>query len=225
LDFQGLVPAQFDVVGLPAGEMGRLYDRKMAAQRSPARAIYDAVKLAAENGQCPLCGHRQVMTLDHYLPKSTFPALAVNPVNLVPACRDCNSAKLASTSETLHPYYDAIEGVRWLAASVVEGAPAAARFFVEPSADWPRSLAARVNSHFQIFGLADLYTAQAAVQLSGMRRRMEGLHQEGGAVLVRSHLAQDADSWRGHKVNAWQTAFYDALRQSNWYCSGGFASG
>ena len=73
--------------------MVRVYDGRMAAQGSPGRTIYDAIKLASPNGLCPLCGQRVVATLDHYLPKSRYAALAVNPANLIPACSDCNKAK------------------------------------------------------------------------------------------------------------------------------------
>ncbi|TPJ42888.1 HNH endonuclease signature motif containing protein [Mesorhizobium sp. B2-7-1] len=59
---------------------------------------------------CPFCGGLgHTWTLDHYLPKANFPAYSVNPSNLVPCCRDCNSGKNASFGaelheQTLHPY-------------------------------------------------------------------------------------------------------------------------
>ena len=40
--------------------------------------------------KCPFCGIGTVSTLDHYLPKSKYPALAITPKNMIPACRDCN---------------------------------------------------------------------------------------------------------------------------------------
>jgi len=77
--------AAFIVNDVANGEMTRLYDRSFAAANSAGRTIYDAIKLAPKNGLCPLCGQGTVASLDHFLPKSSFSALAVNPANLIPA--------------------------------------------------------------------------------------------------------------------------------------------
>src|SRR5690606_34072146 len=107
------------VVGrvVSAEEMCSLYAR-MSRPKAAGRRYYNLIRSAPLHGQCPLCGHRQVATLDHYLPKSEFPAFAVLPLNLIPACRDCNSAKLArvvlsANEQTLHPYYDDVDGEQW----------------------------------------------------------------------------------------------------------------
>ena len=58
-----------------------------------------------------------ILSITH--PKSHYPALAVVPINLVPACRDCNNAKKTQVPSLpndifLHPYYDNVEGEKWL---------------------------------------------------------------------------------------------------------------
>ncbi|WP_053161421.1 HNH endonuclease [Streptomyces caatingaensis] len=63
------------------------------------------------NELCPLCGISKVTTIDHQLLKGRYPLLAVVPVNLVPACRDCNTGKgeeapATAEDQPLHPYYD-----------------------------------------------------------------------------------------------------------------------
>lgn len=95
------------------GNERRLYP-KDGQKNSPGRDAYDLLFNSAVQGKCPLCAQRIVSTLDRRLPKAHYPALAVTPLNLVPACSDCNKAKLAnlpttSSEETLHPYYDYVE--------------------------------------------------------------------------------------------------------------------
>jgi hypothetical protein len=74
-------------------EMIGLYEGRMVPPKSRGRVVYDRLMASASNGICPLCGQRTVGTLDHYLPKTKFPAVAVNPLNLIPTCSDCNKAK------------------------------------------------------------------------------------------------------------------------------------
>jgi hypothetical protein len=157
-----------------ADEMSAIYTGRMAKKGGPGRSIYDELMATPAHGRCPLCGHRQVSTLDHHLPKAHYPALAVAPVNLVPSCMDCNKAKtntfpLASEDETLHPYFDDIEDDPWLRADVIHTAPAALRFYVDPPAEWDDTITARVRLHFKIIGLGALYAAQAAEEMLNIR--------------------------------------------------------
>lgn len=207
--------------GLRPGDMSWLYEHRMVSSR-PGRAIYDKVLHATPHGKCPLCGHRQVRTLDHYLPKSAHPALAVNPANLIPACGDCNHDKLDTIADILHPYYDDIDGDQWLRARVLMGDVPAVEFFVEPPAAWPSRLADRVNGHFKLFKLGTLYANEAAEELSGNMRLCATVHAQLKADGVRAFLTGNADSKRAYRRNWWPTALYDALAASNWYCNGGF---
>lgn len=214
--------ADFTLPGLTTREMCELYDRRMAAKNSSGREIYDAIKVSSRGGKCPICGHREVMTLDHYLPKSHFPALAVAPINLIPACSDCNWIKSSSREPVLHPYYDNIENDQWLAAEVIELAPAAVRYFVQCPLGWPQSLTDRVISHFRTFKLGVLYTSQAARMLSGNRQMIVGLYSTGGAQAVRNFLCTLEQSWMSIDQNCWEAALFSALAASDWFCDGGF---
>jgi 5-methylcytosine-specific restriction endonuclease McrA len=221
-DFSELRPETCGVAGVSAEEMVRVYDGRMAAQGSPGRAIYDAIKVGSPGGLCPLCGQRVVATLDHYLPKSRYAALAVNPANLIPACSDCNKAKLDAVESTLHPYYDNVENDPWLRAELNEVRPVSVRFLVSPPASWAPMLADRVAHHFRVFGLSKLYAVHAAQSISGMQWRLSVLAAHGGAAAVRTHLADETESWRVVHLNSWQVALYECLAGSDWFCSGGF---
>lgn len=221
-------PQESIVAGLvTTDEMERLYTQRMAKKGAPGRDSYDVIISSSPNGKCPLCGHRIVSTLDHHLPKSKYPVLAVTPLNLVPICSDCNKAKLdlcptSQNNETLHPYYDDIEADRWLVADLAIGTPAALKFRVEVPAHWSSVLGDRVALHFKTLGLARLYAAQAADELLNIRHQLRSIHQNGGKSLVGVEMAARARSCRDVTLNGWRFATYDAFANSDWFCDGGF---
>jgi hypothetical protein len=214
--------ADFELPDVSAKEMAWLYENKMVGKTAPGRPVYDAIRTASPQGRCPLCGHRDVTTVDHYLPKSAYAALAVNPANLVPACSECNRMKSSAVLDFLHPYYDNIERDRWLWARVLEMSPPAVQFAVQPPESWPSGLADRVHRHFATFRLGLLYSMQAARLISGIQARLDLLLRERGSAAVRDHLGQDEESWQQAGVNSWQAACYGALTASGWFCAGGF---
>ena len=56
---------------------------------------------------CPYCGISEPAQLDHFLPESLYPVLAINRQNLVPLCPHCNNIKRAKDySKFIHAYYD-----------------------------------------------------------------------------------------------------------------------
>lgn len=208
-------------------EMETVYTSRMAQKGAPGRNIYDKLLAAPAHGRCPLCGQRVVSTLDHHLPKARFPALAVVPSNLVPACADCNKVKLEKLpscpeEQTLHPYFDDIGDDLWLQAEVKETSPAVVQFYVEPPREWDIVTANRVKYHFQVFGLARLYSSHAATELTDIRYRLAQLFDDTGCTGVANHLRDEAKSRAAAHRNSWQAAFYNALAASSWYCSGGF---
>lgn len=224
------IPTHADVGGrvrVTKDEMVAVYDSRMVPKDSPGRQIYDEILTAPAQGLCPLCGQRDVSTLDHHLPKTQFPALAVVPVNLVPSCSECNKVKLdvvpqTQEEQTFHPYYDDVENDRWLEASVVERRPAALIFEVRPPASWGTVKSSRAVNHFGVFKLGRLYASQAATQLLNMRHFLIGLHRDAGTEGVRQHLVEMSISCEVVNLNSWQSATYRALSSSQWYCEGGF---
>jgi hypothetical protein len=206
-------------------EMINTYTNRMAHERAPGRPVYNALKLAAK--RCPLCNHRDVSTLDHHLPKTVYSLHCVTPVNLIPACSDCNKIKSDTASataadQTLHPYFDNVDQDTWLKAEVVQGTPPALVFSADPPRHWAAELVERVRHHFEVCGLADLYGSQAATELAGIAYQQAQIHKAGGEQAVKDHLDLTATSRGMANRNHWTTAAYRALADSDWYCSGGF---
>ena len=210
-----------------AKELENVYTQRMAKKDTPGRVIYDKLFSAPKFGICPLCSHRLVETLDHYLPKTTFPRLATTPINLIPSCFTCNKGKLTSVpsrpeEETLHPYYDNIENDEWLSAKVNQTNPPTVSYFVTPPDYWSDLLKERVRFHFKSFSLNSLFSIQAAVLIRGLNHRLLNIYNSLGATGVKKYLEEESESRYVDDKNSWQTTFYVATSNDDWFCNGGF---
>ncbi|MGW6196199.1 hypothetical protein ACWF0M_08630 [Kribbella sp. NPDC055110] len=223
-----LTDADFDLTGVTRTEMSKLYELKFAAKGSAGRRIYDEIKLAPRFGRCPLCGHRDVSTLDHHLPRARYAALAVAALDLIPACGECNIRKgsfVPATAEqqTLNPYFDDVGNEVWLHATVAELDPVAFEFFAGRPANWSSVLCDRVSHHFRFFGLAELYSVQAAQEFANIRYDLTLILKAGATPEdMQAHLSRQATSRSQHHSNSWQSATYSAMASSVWFCSGGW---
>ncbi|MEO5334814.1 MAG: hypothetical protein H7839_22610 [Magnetococcus sp. YQC-5] len=222
-----IIPKDIVAPNINTDKMKKLYNQWMVGKTAPGRAIYDEIRVSSPQGRCPLCAHRQVMTLDHVLPKMHYPVFAVTPSNLVPACSDCNKAKLASLPQraeevALHPYYDDLGGEKWLFADVVGTQPAALRFTIVPPDGWDNILADRVMNHFSTLKLGALYASEAAEELVNIRHQLLDIYNTGGLHEVRDELQQRAHSCDRGRLNGWRSATYHAWAENDWFCNGGF---
>ena len=202
----------------------------MAKPDSPGRHIYEQLLAAPPNKRCPLCGAGMVRTLDHYLPKADFPALAVVPWNLVPSYRDCNSDKLSGQpanpgEATLHPYYDGVLSGKWLYAEI-DPAISVLTFMVRPPASWDPVLKKRVASHFKVFALGEKYASIGAEELTAikliLRKMLTDNGPTEGPTLIADYLADLASGHLTNYENDWKTALYNEISENSWYHQGGF---
>lgn len=210
-------------------ELKTIYSNQMVDPNKTARKIYDELKLGAPLNICPFCGFGHVWTLDHYLPKAKYPFLSVLPINLVPSCSDCNKEKSTSVATTasqqcIHPYFDhdlcATE--QWLFADVEETVPVSIRYFTNPPASWDMISKARVQAHFSDFKLSTRYRTQATNELATLKGLLVYDFDINGADGVHSELVKRATVALNLHRNSWNTAMFQALAASEWYCNGGF---
>lgn len=207
------------------GEMETLYTQTFARKGGPTRDIYDAIRGSSPGGLCPLCNQRPVSTLDHHLAKTEHATFAVTPINLVPSCKDCNTdsrvRKPASKGEqTLHPYFDSVDGEVWLTAQLIPGTPPSLVFAATPPAHWSQDIQAIVRNHFDIFGLAALYATHAASELVNIHFDIEAKPWD--HHVLKAHLQEQASNRRKIVRNSWQAAVYEGLASSEWFCGGGY---
>lgn len=220
------VASVLSIRGVSKIELNKVYTKRMAAATSPGRCVYDELLLLPANRRCPLCGQRDVSTLDHHLPEARYPIYSVTPLNLVPACHKCNFNKksafpTSADTQTFHPYYDDFDDGIWLIAFVMKTNPVSVFFEVSSPASWNAIKSARARHHFKLMQLSELYSTHAASDLAGNKWLMEKLLDSGGIESVRGHIAESAESWKRIQPNSWQAALYTALSADDWFCSGG----
>lgn len=207
-------------------EMERVYKSTFVKSKA-TRDLYGAIKSAPENDICPLCAQRTVSQLDHHLPQSAHPTLTVTPINLVPACSECNKTKLAAEAahageQTFHPYFEDADDARWLFASVRETSPASLVFYPAPPVHWSPIKSERIKWHFKTYKLATLYASHAAVEINDIKFGLQVMAQRNSSETISQHLRGEAASRAAAHVNSWRRATYEALANSAWFCSGGF---
>lgn len=206
-----------------------LYDQKLVGGNGKQRAVYDRIKSVAIDDLCPFCNHRDVYDLDHFLPKEEFHLLAVNPLNLVPLCKECNVNKKAYWSSNqaqtfFHPYFDVPDG-RWLSAVILEGRQPVVQFEVVAVSGWSTEDLSRAEFQFCRLKLNRLYRAQTAAEIRVLSRSLKGVYGQGGENgrrRLESKLFELAAEREAAGLNDWKYAMLDAMARSYWYCSGGF---
>ena len=83
-------------------------------------SIINTIRSVNANSLCPMCGSMHSGTLDHVLPKESYPEFAIFTKNLVPACK-CNVFKSTTIANAaghrmLHPYFDNVLSQRLIRA-------------------------------------------------------------------------------------------------------------
>ena len=222
-------PSNPDVGGVVSGdEMRQVYERRMAKKSSSGRPFYDRIKEAPRHDRCPLCGVRRVATLDHYLSQKDFPILSVSPMNLVPACSDCNKSKgfkLATMAgeQFLHPYFDDVTRAQWLKARVKEVRGGTLEYYVEGPKTWTPEKLERVRYHFDKLNLNKLYKSHASEEMTGRRRLLIPVFNRRGPAGIQAHLTQQ---WNDSRVvngkNSWRTVMFATLASNEWFCNRSF---
>lgn len=217
--------------GLSKQQFAKLYTNQLVQKERPRNRVYEKLKNRAPLGKCPFCGYCDVESLDHYLPKSKYPLLTVLPLNLVPSCLSCNTGKSNEIAgmleeQILHPYYDhdIIMNSQWIFADVIESTPPALEYYVHPPSYFDELQSKRAENHFRENNLKERYANQASNEISTLPLTLEHFFVNGGERKVKEHLRLRYQAEHQKYKNSWKTALYEALSNSDWYCSGGFRS-
>ena len=216
------------LAGLTKKELINLYEYYLRDTSKPGRAIYDSLMLAA-NEKCPFCGGiGRPRNLDHFMPKAFFPQFSTVPVNLIPACRDCNmdgkgqNFAIAANEQIIHPYLDNerffIE--QWVYARVIPEDPCSIEYFVNAPEHWNSVDQKRVNTHFHNFDLARRYSIQAAEELTTLIGQRRGYMKQLSSVDFGQFLESYLDS--PLFINHWKRVMYQCLSADKWFCDSVF---
>lgn len=224
------IPGNIELIeGIPkivtSDEMEKVYTNFLADSPDSekiGRSVYDSILSNTNYSLCPYCSHRDVSTVDHFLPKSKFISYAVTPINLLPSCSDCNKNKLDTymleeDKFLVHPYFEDVDEEDWLKSEVVEGLwPITFTYIVREEMN-NATLKSRLESQFELLRLGKLYADNAAREF---RKRVKSLikeyesNEEGKALYF---LNDNIDSYSAENKNSWQTKMYEALKESRWF--------
>ena len=212
------------IAGITKGELVKVYDQYFVPEDKVARRVYDAIMNSARE-KCPFCGGIGTpRNLDHFLPKAYFPQFAFLPVNLVPACRDCNmdgkADAVAATEEDqpIQPYLDDAKffNEQWVYATYHSGAGGVLGRFeysASPPARWSAIDKLRVTRHFECFDLAKRYSVKAAEHLAIVFGQIERLRLKGLTQADIRHVLLEPGVDQAPFVNHWQRGMYQALME------------
>lgn len=196
-------------------ELIKTYNEKFAKQGSSGRGYYDRIMSNAQYGLCPLCGVNQADTLDHYLPKSSYPTLSFTPSNLIPACSSCNHSKGAASNLSnmpIHAYLDDIPKGKWLHVDMPR--TPTILYYVSCPANWDSGLCRRIENHFKIYKLKEKYATQAAVMIAERTSQWKECYRKAGWTELQHALLSELSSVEAVDENSWKAALLRNLSSS-----------
>lgn len=168
---------------------------------------------------CPACGEDGTPnTLDHYLPKTSYPEFAVTPSNLFPMCDICQGKKGARTVADegdrlfLHPYFDHFlaEQVVQLSIGVPYNAPASIELSVSDAVA-PEHRAV-ISRHLETLHISQRYHHFFRTEYIRLLRLVFEIRQH------QQDVANHIQMFRWHastkSVNSWGHVFYDGVARN-----------
>ncbi|ENM6584235.1 hypothetical protein AB8I92_004662 [Vibrio alginolyticus] len=166
---------------------------------------------------CPSCGEDGAPgTLDHYLPKTEFPELAVCIANLTPMCSTCQGEKSADyitidgKKAFLHPYYDEIF-VSLFHVDIWPPFDKPMAFNVEIKAAITGELRPLIESHIKGIDFKNRFEKYCASKhlhlLKLMAEEREDEEPMKAAQLIRRFLRQENKK----ALNAWGSIYYQSV--------------
>jgi 5-methylcytosine-specific restriction endonuclease McrA len=215
-----------DASPLTGDHFKRMYENHLVA--GSERASYDEILMGAPDGVCTYCGLRPASVLDHHIPASVHRELSVLPLNLVPACRDCNTVKDAfcPTSESsclFHPYFDDWDSHIRLTASLIHSDPIQVTYSVRAVDPMYQPAATRAEHHIELLKLTELYVVYAHSDLAERKQQFADIYAAGGSAALQSFLKGEAASRAAVRLNSWSSALLRCLASDIEFCQGGFA--
>lgn len=165
--------------------------------------------------ECPACGELgRPNTLDHYLPKTTYPHLSVLPHNLAPMCDICQGRKLSKVGDPaqpkwfLHPYFDAFVDAQVVHLTITPDYNAPTHAL---SVDGALGAAetALLSRHLQELGVHQRFGHYFERQYLRLLRSAERMRQNG--LNLRHTLQEFRASAAEHGANSWEHVFYSGV--------------
>ncbi|WP_139824017.1 hypothetical protein [Lonsdalea britannica] len=179
--------------------------------------------------ECPYCGISEPSTLDHYLPKETYPEFSVLSKNLIPICSVCNTiykkSKFLCNNQRIfiHPYYDIFPGENFIGISIAVGNKIKINFSSVGHAG-NIYFSGIFGRHFSNLNLKVRFKRKSASEICRMRASLRRAYRRRGAYQDVSSLllSQSNDFKDSYGVNHWKVVLYLGLSRNVDFCNNGF---
>ncbi|MCJ8347605.1 hypothetical protein MJH12_18865 [bacterium] len=206
-------------------ELVQLYSQQMVNNKNPSIVYNKIIKLS--DFVCPFCTIGEANTIEHYLPKSKYPELAVIPNNLIASCKNCNPGKKGSRvavsidKQWLHPYFDdePFTTTQWIIAKVVHDTPMRVAFSIDLECELSQHELNRVQTHFTDFNLAQRFATKADQQIA----KFKSIAKKHSHEHLIKHLKSVVLYESGYVFNSWEDAMYQALMSDDDFCKSSFS--
>ncbi|MFG1499686.1 hypothetical protein ABMA70_05700 [Halobacteriovorax sp. XZX-3] len=194
--------------------MKKLYNDQFVKKELPRRNCYLIILNSVVGKTCPVCGICIVSSLDHYLPKSLFPCLAVLPANLYPSCSWCNSEKdtyvaEAKNKQLLHPYFDESCELEWFQALLSIDSVFYFKIKVKPLNN--EELLSRLEMQLQVYSLNELYSMKLVQKFTDRLSYLKSIFLYSGTNTLIKELFNSYNDSISKNLGILEVAFYKAL--------------
>lgn len=193
-------------------DMVCLYKEKFSKKGQPGREYYNLIRVLTSH--CPYCQHNQIKQVDHYLPKSKKPTLAVTPLNLIPACKDCNEGKHTNTG-FFHPYFDDVDSNQYLYCKVsFKDDDIVFTFFAKKPLYWEETFYEKVENLFTKMNdhdLLEMFRVEARLHFNMLKRNVIKSAKRGKDDLIDTLNDYYESAVEEIGLNSWQSALFNGL--------------
>lgn len=185
------------------------------SENSIQRPMLDSLR-SRELQLCPACGENGTPnTLDHYLPKDSYPEFSITAINLFPMCDICQGhKKTATVDETnqrlfLHPYFDEFLDIQALSLQIGHPYEAPASMTITPHPALEHAQQALVSRHLDHLAVSTRYHRYFKSEYLRLLRLVSNLRNTGQNVTV--NLENFRNYARNKSINSWDHIFYDGV--------------
>lgn len=169
---------------------------------------------------CPACGEDGTPnTLDHYLPKQSYPEFSITACNLFPMCDICQGEKGTATVNAanerlfLHPYFDQFTDLQIFCLKIGLPFEAPEDISIVPHFSLSASQQALVTRHLDELGITRRYYHFFRSEYIRLLRLVKSMRQKGQDVRERLDTFRE---YALHKsVNSWGHVFYTGVIDNN----------
>jgi len=176
--------------------------------------------------KCPYCGTTLPGTLDHYLPRNSFPEYSVHMLNLIPCCSVCNSMKKERWIKQSHRlflylYSDCIPEDQYLHINLThknETKAISGKFYIKrPNSDINDTIWELIESHYKELNLLDRYHELLNDEIYVILLSCVAHIKDGGKSIKGFLNNQIVYQTQVFGANHWRIVLWNALSENDFF--------